>query len=214
MSRATDLVAAIRRDLAAVERRIRSHPWLAALEKRHVGLDALAAFAGEQRLIIASDLRSFDSLAARCDEVRARDFFLGMAKGEREALSRLDPFATAVGFSEPYEPRAACQAYPAFVAQLCRDGVPGEVAGAFLVNLDAWGANCARVRDALRRRYGLDEEAVAFFDFFATPAPGFADDAARVVESDLAAGVPAGRIARASRLLQEYELLYWVGLPI
>lgn len=210
---ASTLVAEIREGLRPVDERIRAHPYLAALEEGAVARESLAAFAGEQRAIIASDLLSFAHLVGRCPFSPTRDFFVGMMQGEQEALDALQAFAAAVGFAEPYEPRSGCQAYPAFVAQLTRDGHPAEVAGAFLVNLEAWGANCARMRDALRRRYGLDDAAVAFFELFATPPPGFAGEATAVIEAGLRGSADPVRVARAARLLQELELLYWDSLP-
>lgn len=211
--KASALIEDVRRRLTVVEERIRGHPYLEALERGEVARGSLAAFAGEQRLIIASDLRSFAQLVSRCRGAAARGFFLHMVEGEHDALRRLERFAEAAGFAEPYEPRAGCQAYPAFVAQMCRDADPAEVAGAFLVNLDAWGANCARMRDALRDRYGLDDDATGFFDFFADAPPGFVEEAVAVVDAGLEAGVDPGGIMRAARLLQEYELLYWETLP-
>ena len=89
-----------------------------------------------------------------------------------------------------YEPRAGAQAYPAFVAWLALNGSRADVALAFLANLAAWGTNCGRVAAALRDRYSAEEEAVAFFDFFATPPPGFEEPAR---------STPA----------RGYELLFW-----
>jgi len=79
---------------------------------------------------------------------------------------------------------------PAFVAWLALNGLRADVALAFLVNLAAWAANCGRVAAALRDRYGAEQEAVAFFDFFATPPPGFEEPAR---------STPA----------RGYELLFW-----
>jgi hypothetical protein len=62
---------------------------------------------------------------------------------------------------------------------------------------------------ALRDRYGLDDEAVAFFDFFAAPVPGFKERTLAVAAEGLADGDSAEQARRAARLLQAYELLYW-----
>jgi hypothetical protein len=80
---------------------------------------------------------------------------------------------------------------------------------AFLANLPTWGGNCARMAAALRAGYGADDAAVAFFDYFATPSPGFEESALAVVDAALAAGHPPDRIARATRLLQAFELMFW-----
>jgi hypothetical protein len=125
-----------------------------------------------------------------------------MAAGEAEAPRRLDPFAAAVGLGDEYEPLPGCQAYPAYVARLALNGSPGNVALAFLANLETWGRRCARTRDALRPAYG--DAALAFFDFFAAAPPGFAQRALALVQD---AEPTSAR--RAARLLQAYELLYW-----
>jgi hypothetical protein len=125
-----------------------------------------------------------------------------MATGEAEALERLQTFADAVGLVADYEPLPGCQAYPAYVAWLALNGSPGDVALAFLANLETWGRSCGRLRDALGPRFGPD--AVSFFDFFATPAPGFRDRALELVAS-----AEPGAARQAARLLQAYELSFW-----
>jgi hypothetical protein len=199
---AADLLALVRAELAPVEGRLAEHRYLAELEAGRVPLESLRAFAGEQRAIIASDRRSFEHLALRFPRPPTSDFFRDMATGEAEALRLLEPYAAAVGLGADYEPLAGCQAYPAYVAWLALNGSPAQVALAFLANLETWGRSCASMRDALRPRYGAD--AVAFFDFFASPPATFEERALALV----ATGEPTSA-RRAARLLQAYELLYW-----
>ena len=52
-------------DLESVERKIRSHPCLAALERGRIRREGLKRFAGEQYHIIQSDLRSAAFLVNR-----------------------------------------------------------------------------------------------------------------------------------------------------
>lgn len=210
---ARDLVAEIRPGLRDVEERIRRHPWLDALERGEVSRDALAAFAREQLLIIASDANGFSSMRRRFEFPPESDYLDGMLAGEHAALKVLPAFAQAARLRPPFEPIPECQAYPAYVAQLTRDGSVAEVAAAFLVNLEAWGGNCARMRDALRSRYRLSEEATTFFDLFSRPPDGFEERSLEVIDSGLRVGVDPRRIATAARLLQAYELMYWGGLP-
>jgi thiaminase len=211
-----ELLDRARADLAEVERAIREHPFLDALESGQAPHHALQALAGEQHHIIPSDRRSFAQFAARFPADPAGAFFLSMAEGEGLALGLLQDFAAAVGVDEQwlmaYEPSPDCQAYPAFVAWLALNGSSADVALAFLANLEAWGANCSRVADALRRRYGLDETAVAFFTFFASPPPGFEQRALTVIDAGLAAGDDPAHARRATRLLQAYELKFWDGI--
>jgi hypothetical protein len=202
-STARGVLDELRPQLGEVERRIREHPFLDAIERGDTE-EALRAFAAEQRLVIASDRRSFAHLAARFAEAPAGDFFLAMALGEGEALALLERFAASVRAPGTYEPLAGCQAYPAFVCWLALNGGRADVALAFLVNLDAWGEACGRIAAALRDRHD-----VTFFDFFAHPPEGFEEQALAVAEQGLVAGEQPDRARRAARLLQSYELLYW-----
>jgi hypothetical protein len=162
-------------------------------------------------------LRSFEVLSERFTAEPAHGYLAGMAIGERAALQALDAFATAVGLPGPvresYEPRPGCQVYPSYVARLARDGTPAEVAGAFVVNLDAWGSCCARMADALPRTYQFASEDCAFFTHFAGPTTELERISLEVIDAGLAEGVDPARIGRAARLLQAYELLFWESLP-
>ncbi|MGI9062408.1 MAG: transcriptional regulator [Pseudonocardiaceae bacterium] len=214
---AQTLCARVRADLADVEERIRGNSWLAELETGLLSPAALRAFAGEQLQVIPSDLRSFQMLVDRFADDPAHGYLAGMVAGERAALQALETFAAAVGLDEParrsYEPAAGCQAYPSFVARLARDGTPAEVAGAFLVNLDAWGNCCARMATALPTSYQLTEQDCAFFAQFAGPTTELQRTSLEVIDAGLEQGVEAAGIAQAARLLQAYELLYWNSLP-
>ena len=207
------LVEQVGRDLAEVERAIRSHRFLAALEDGRVPEERLTVFAAEQLAIISSDRRSFALLATRFPAAPAGDFFLSMAQGEGQALSLLDGFAASLGAGGNAllgdEPQPGAQAYPAFVAWLALNGARADVALALLANLTAWAANCARVAQALRSRYGAGDEAVAFFDFFASPPPDFEERALAVLDDGLRGGDAPPPARRAARLLQAYELLFW-----
>ena len=200
-------------ELASIEGAICSHPFLAGLEAGAVTTDQLRAFACEQQYVLSSDQRSFVQLAARYPHDPAGPFFLAMAGGEGEALGRLGSFSAALGLSvadvAAYEPRPGCQSYPAFVAWLAVNGTRLDVTLAFLVNLDAWGANCARMRQALQQVYDLPSEALGFFDFFASPPSGLRGEIEAVATAGLRAGDSPVAARRAVRLLQAYELAFW-----
>lgn len=212
-AQAREVIEEGRQKIASLEMRIREHPYIQALENRRVPRDKLAIFAGQQRHIIESDLRSVGLIVARSESQATRDFFMGMLQGERAALEALDAFGRAVGLPDDRaraaEPLPGAFAYSAYVAWLALYGSMAEFAGAFLVNLEAWGANCGRMSRALRDLYGLTGADVAFFDLFALTPPGFEERGIAVVEEGLAQGVDPGCIHRAARMLQGYELLYW-----
>ncbi len=213
MADARRLVQDIRLQIRGVEAEITGHPYLAAVEEGRPAREKLRIFAGEQYYIIGSDLRSLALLVVRHGGLPSRDFFLGALQGEAAARQALLAFAEALGMAEEdlraYEPLAGAQAYPAYVAWLALYGSDAEVAAAFLVNLPAWGSNCGRLSQALRQRYGLAEAAVAFFDLFATTPPDFEENALVIIQKGLERGVDPAAIARACRLVQAYELMYW-----
>jgi hypothetical protein len=213
MTNPRSLIDEIARELHPVEQAIRNHPWVAAAEEGRLKREDLARFAGEQYHIIRSDLRSVALLVHRFGAGPSGPFFQSVLGGERAALEALLVFADAVGLDEArragYEPAPGTQAYPAYMAWLALYGSEAEVAGAFLVNFAAWGANCGRLSRALQSRYGLGPKDVAFFDLFAAPPAEFEAQALGVVQAGLARGVEPRLVTRAARLLQGYEKLFW-----
>ena len=207
------LVEAVRQELQPLDARILAHPYLQALQAGRIGREWLRLFAAQQTHIIDSDLRSVAFMVARASSDRSRGFFIELLEGERAALRALGSFAAAVGLAPSTpgadEPLPGAFAYSAFVAWLSLYASEAEFAGAFLINLPVWGANCARMAEAIPGNYGLAEEDVAFFTLFATPPPGFEERAASVVAEGLAHGVIPAKIRRAAALLQGYELLFW-----
>jgi thiaminase len=210
------LVAETQRDLADAAAAIRSHRFLDRLRAREVPEERLRALAGEQHAIVSSDRRSFAQLAARFPSGLAGDFFLDMAAGEGVALGKLAGLAGWLGMTSEdlraYEPNPGAQAYPSFVAWLALNGSRADVVLAFVANLAAWGENCRQVATALRASYGAGDDAVAFFDFFASPPGDFEPRALAVLDEALAAGDSPILARRATRLLQAYELAFWDAL--
>ncbi len=205
-----DLLSTIRRELAPAEGGNRLVPLVA---EGRLPRERLAALAGEEHHIIRSDRRSFLVLAARFPEPPAVGFFTGLAHGETLALGQLMTFARALGMDAgdlgAYEPEPGCQAYAAYVAWLALNGAQGDVALALIANFGAWGSYCGAVAEALRSRYGLDDEACGFFDFFATPVPEVEQQALAVAQASVEAGAPPERARRYARLIQAYELQFW-----
>ena len=213
MADARELIAETRAQLKAVVDKLFAHPYLSAVEEGRITKEKLRLFAGEQYYIINSDLRSVALLVSRQGDGPNREFFLGALQGEAAARDALLAFTKALEMSEDdlraYEPKPGCQAYPAYVAWLAAYGSAADFAAAFLANLPAWGSSCARMSAALKGKYGLSSEAVAFFDLFAAPAPEFEADSLRVIQAGLDRGVDPRGVARAARLIQAYELMYW-----
>jgi thiaminase len=216
MTRAEELVARLRQEIAPVEARLFAHPWVAAVEQGGRSRGDLLLFATQQQRIIASDLRSVALLVHRYGDSPSGQFFSESLKTEAAAQEALTTFVEALGGGPQHEAAAevlaGAQAYTHFVAWLALYGSDAEFAAAFLVNLPAWGKNCGRLAKALRTRYGMDDKAVAFFDLFAGDAPGFVEAALAVIQGGLERGVRPVAIRDAAHLLQRYELMYWDAL--
>jgi len=207
------LMHIIHQELHAVEQQIRRHAYLQALEEGQIVPARLRCFVGEQCHIIPGDLRSIALLVSRCEHPGSQQFFRDVLQGEAAALEALEPLATAVEMSPAdraaYEPAPGAQAYSAYLAWLCLYGTDAEVATALSVNFAAWGANCGRMAQALRQRYGLPETALRFFTQFAAAPSDVSPLALALLEAGLQRGVETRRIVRAARMLQGYELLFW-----
>jgi pyrroloquinoline quinone (PQQ) biosynthesis protein C len=213
MTEAQTLVQQLHHNLQPLEQRIRQHAYLQALEEGRIERQQLQRFVGEQWHIIPSDLRSIALLISRCERPASQQFFRNVLQGEAAALEALTPLAAAVGMQPAdcaaYEPTPGAQAYSAYLAWLCLYGSDAEVAAALSVNFAAWGANCGRMSQALQQRYGLQEADVQFFTQFVAAPSEVSSEALALIESALQQGVEARRIARAARMLQGYELMYW-----
>jgi len=174
----------------------------------------LAAVACEEYWIGESDRRSFLHLAARFPQAPAVDFFLGLAASEGPARAGLLRYAGALGLAEhdlqAYEQRPGCQAYASHVAWLALNGSQSDVSLALVANFAAWGSYCGAVAQALRRHYGLKDEDVEFFEYFAAPAPEVEEQASAVARHSLGAATTVPDSARRhARLVQAYELMFW-----
>ncbi|MFB3818200.1 MAG: hypothetical protein ACE147_11090 [Candidatus Methylomirabilales bacterium] len=216
MASAKELAAQLRHELQPVERRLFSHPWIAAAEQGGLQAADLVIFAAHQERIIQSDLRSVALLVHRYAGTPSGAFFLEGLKTEAAALEALAAFARRAGAGPErlaaVTPVAGALAYTHFLAWLAAYGSDAEFAAAFLVNLPAWGANCGRLSRAFQARYRMAAGDVAFFELFARESPGFDTAALAVIQAGLDRGVPEPAIRHAALLLQQYELMYWDGL--
>lgn len=193
-------------------------PLVPAIAAGEAPREVFTAFALEQQHIIASDRRSFRHLAGRAAaEPPVAAFFTFLADGETVALGHLDALAAACGLTDEqradHEPRAGCQAYPAYAAWLALGAEPADAALALAVNFTAWGACCRAVGQAMRHRYGFTDEACAFFDLFADPAPKLDALTIAALQHGLDSGALDPPTAhRYGRLLQSYERMFWTTL--
>ena len=215
-SRAKAIFTELHHDLEATETKLRTHPYVAAVQRGDIPRDKLRHIVAEEYHIVTSDLRSIGQLLSRFGHTASGPFFAGAYQGEQAALAALKKLAATLGMSEAdlldYEPMAGAHAYTAYMAWLAHYGEDAQVAAAFAVNFPAWGANCGKLSAALQDKYGLSAEDVTFFSNFAKPIPGFQEAAAAIVDAGLERGVAERDIKRAVRLLQAYELMFWDAL--
>jgi hypothetical protein len=205
-----DVLESVRSDLAPAEGGNRLVPLVA---EGRLPRERIAWLAAEEYRIGHSDRRSFLQLAARFPEPPTSDFFIALAQSETVALAKLIDLAAALGWSvqdiEAYEPRPGCQAYAHYVAWMALNGARPDVVVALVANFAAWGGYCRAIAEGLRRHYGLADEAVGFFDLFATPVPEFEEQALAVVQANVGAGGPPQSARRMARAVQAYELSFW-----
>ncbi len=205
-----DALESVRSELAPAEGGNRLVPLVA---EGRLPRERIAWLAAEESRIAHSDRRSFLQLAARFPEPPAGEFFAGLAQGESLALAKLTDLAAALGWSaadiDAYEPQPGCQAYAHYVAWMALNGARPDVVIALVANFAAWGGYCRAIADGLRRHYDLADEAVGFFDLFATPAPELEQQALAVVQASIGTGGPSQSARRMARLVQAYELSFW-----
>jgi thiaminase len=186
------------------------------LEAGELPRDRLNWLAGEEYRIVRSDQRSFSLLASRFPDGASGELFLGLAQGEAQASDLLLDYASALGWGEgeldDYAPLPFAQVYPAYLAWCAVYGTRSAVALAMVANLDEWGGYCARIAEALTSRYGLSEDAVGFFHFFAASPPGFVERAEAAISEGLAAGEDPVEALRAAQALHVYETAFWDAL--
>jgi|tagenome__1003787_1003787.scaffolds.fasta_scaffold20052026_2 hypothetical protein len=208
--KARQLLDTVRAELAPDSEHNRLVPAIAA---GRAPLAVIGELATEELLIVPSDRRSFLTLAANAVEPAAADFFADLGKGENIVLGVLPAMADAAGFHErvrrDYHPLAGCQAYPAYLAWLALNADPAAVVLAVTANFAAWASYCATLSTALRREYGFGDEACAFVDFFASPAPALEELAVEAIQQALDAGRPLEAGREYGRLLQDYEMMFW-----
>ncbi|MGH7542557.1 MAG: hypothetical protein ACREK7_01335 [Gemmatimonadota bacterium] len=202
----------IQADLRPIEEEIATHVFPGAIESGSVPIEALHAFVGHQRAIVASDLRSIALLVHRYGDTLAGPFLMGVLEGERVAQDRLVVLARRAGMSDAdlraFEVSAGGFAYGTYMAWQALYGSAAEFTAGILVNFPVWGLNCGRLGRGLRTHYGFTPEDTAFLDGFAE-MPSFDEPAISIIQDGLDHGVKAADVHRAARLLQAYEKLFW-----
>lgn len=208
------LIGEAEKELSGLIEKISNHPYLRDLEAGRIGRNKLRIFVEQQYHTVNADLRSIALAVARAETPQAREFLVDSLNVEAEALKQLLSLGKALGLEEEdlkrSEPIAAALAYAYYITALVSYGSEHELVAAFLLDIPVWGGNCARMRGALERRYGIPGSALKFFELFSTPtSEEFREAALRIVEDGLRDERSIRNIKRACRLTLEYELMFW-----
>ena len=145
------------------------------------------------------------------DEI-STDLFFDCLSAEVKALKNLVLMAEELGISrgkiESYEPLAGCHAYTNYLTWLAVYGSDTEILAAIIVDFPVWGANCSKISSFLKKGYGFTDSSCIFLDQFALPLPKeFIEKSNDLISSNLPR--KEREIQRATRLILDYELLYW-----
>jgi thiaminase len=189
-----------------------NHPYISALEKKEISKEKLEVFVCEQYHIIANDRKNFAFIISKASDEISTDLFFDCLSAEVKALKNLALMAEELGVSkgkiESYEPLAGCHAYTNYLTRLAVYGSDAEVLAAIIVDFPVWGANCSKISSFLKKGYGFTDSSCMFLDQFATLLPKeFIEKSNDLISSNLPG--KEREIQRATRLILDYELLYW-----
>lgn len=146
---------------------------------------------------------------------KTQDLFQFLLGGEIFASSLLLDYAKHFDLDEAslaaYSPIAKAQGYPSYWSRLALSKNRAAGAAACAVNFPAWGEMCRRLYDALQNQdlnygYDINDKALAFIRFFASPIEDLDKMAVAVLEEENAT---YEEVVDHVRLLQEYEVLFW-----
>lgn len=213
-----DVASLIKSAQQQISEQSAGNPFLDLLDAGQVPREQLGRLAGELYRLVRSDRRSFALLASRFPSPPAGDLFLVMAQGEGEALRLLLDFAAALGLDEQqlaaYEPRPLAQAYPAYLTQTALYGTRSDVALALLANVEESGGHYTRAADTLLSRYGLTEDALGHFRYFADTPQELLDEATATLEAGIREGDDPAEAVRTARMVHAYEAAFWSTLAL
>ncbi|MET7390610.1 transcriptional regulator [Streptomyces sp. NPDC005529] len=207
---AAHLLSDTRKELAP---RPEENQLISKIEDGSASLQLLGELAAQETRILVSTRRSLLVLAARGSDDLTGPLFTSLAAGEGQALRMLAPLRAACGLldSDGYArpALAGCQALSGYLAWLALNGDPGGVVLALFGNT-SFASYCATTAAALTEHYGFDEQACAFFKFFAESNAELEAHAAAVLE-DWTARNPtvASDVLDYGRLQKCYELMFW-----
>ena len=211
-SNQADFIETTKSELSSIIDAIHNHEYIDALDKREIRKEKLEIFICEQYHIIANDRRNFALMISKASSDTAGMLFTDCLHVEMDALKNLVIMAKELDIDnrimECYEPLAGCQAYTNYLTRLAIYGSDAEILTALLIDLPIWGANCSKISSILKKHYRFNDQSCIFLDKFACPLPEeFILKSKKLINN----AVPEHRrnLRHVSRLLLDYELLFW-----
>ncbi len=212
MKTAQELLSLIEQDLKEIETEIRNHPYVKAVQDGNCPKSGLQAFVGTQYQLVNSNIRSSALTIYRFGQRPISFFLQSILTGELAAKESIVVLANKFGMNESdlktYEPTAAGFAYGCYFSWLSAHGTAAEIMCGILLNKAAWGSNCAKMGEGLRKHYGCNSDDTAFVEGFAQ-LPSFRSEALPVIQAGLDHSEDPNDLRRATRLFQAYEKMFW-----
>ncbi len=206
------LISELRVELREIMETIRNHPYLEALEAGRVSRENLRRLAAQQYHIVTNGIMNIALITARFGNLPSRETLNFFLQAEFEVQKAVVEFAKAVGLEESDLKAAPLLAgalpFSYFETYLCFYRSDAELITAFLFDAEVWIANARRVSSALQTHYGLRQSDVRFFEMYANYQAS-EEQVIPPVEAALGRGVTAQEIRQSSRLLLEYEKMFW-----
>jgi hypothetical protein len=225
----------MRRELQPLLQRIVTHRYLQALEEGRVPRDALKILAAQQYHIVSKGPQHLAVMLARMGHLPSRKKINEFLQAEVAVCEALLGFAAALSMTEAdlqaAPKRLDAQLFGYCVGHICLFGSDADLITAFYFDAQVWIANALRVSRALQSHYGLNPEAVRFFDMYANYKPNDEDVLPYIqsalergtslgncpgckpdeqnLQGALDRGVAAVQIRESTRLLLECEWRFW-----
>ena len=213
MSSGKDLVEELKKEFKPLIERIVNHPYVAEVEGGKAPLEKLKLFVKEQFHIVSGDLRNLALYIVNSPSLPIQDFYLQLLSGEWMGLDNLFILAKALGLGEDElrdsEPLAGSFAFTSYFTRLGVYGSPGEIATALIIDFEAWGWNCKRISDGLKKHYGLSVDDTRFLDAFYPISPEFYEKVFSIIDEYTITDENKKKMRMAAKLGLEFELMFW-----
>lgn len=209
---AKEVLNSIRDELKDKNKAILENEYLKRAERGELKLEDIKLFVTQQYYIVSHDVRSIAIMLSRSRNTKELNFFHKLVLGDKTALEKLLDLALELNMKEEEliraEPLASAVAYTHFLSWLANYANPGEQAMTLIVNLPVWGYVVSKLAKEFKDRYGIKK--TEFLELFAGPYDSLEAEALEIIKNYLPES--EYRMRTFSKLIQEYELMFWNSL--